>query len=68
MSLMYIRLLATMYVHKLHTLSMFINFRTFFSVWVLITKWSCRYECSNTSKSSLSFLWKEMLPMRLLES
>ena len=32
MSLMYIRLLATMYVHKLHTLSMFINFRTFFSV------------------------------------
>ena len=30
MSLMYIRLLTTMYVHKLHTLSMFINSSTFY--------------------------------------
>ena len=37
-------------------------------VWVLKTKWRCRYECSNTSKSPLPFLWKKMLQMWLLES
>lgn len=35
---------------------------------VLITKWRCRHEYSNTSKSPLPFLRKKMLPMRLLES
>lgn len=46
-SLMYIRLLTTMYVHKLYTLSMFMNSSTFSSVYDLTQKWRCRYakEC-----------------------
>lgn len=41
MSLMYIRLLTIMYVTQLYTLSMFISYSTFSSVYDLTQKWRC---------------------------